>query len=68
MISGVARRTLNAKERQRFWFQTPSPSENRAQVIGSSQHRSNGYGKDRLQRKLSPFAAPPVCDRAENIP
>ena len=61
-------RTLNAKERQRLRFQTPSPAEYGAQVIGSSEHRSNGYGKDRLQRKLSPFAAPPVCDRAKNIP
>ena len=48
VIGGMARRTLNAKKRQRLRFQPPSPAENGAQVIGPSEHRRNRDGKNRL--------------------
>src|SRR6516162_6679503 len=68
VISGMTRRTLNAKQRQRLRLQPPPPAENSAQIVRPGKHRRNSDRKDRLQRKLPPLAAPPVRDCAQSIP
>jgi len=45
-----------------------APAEDGAQIVGAGQHGRNRDGENRLQPKLPPLTAPPVRNRAQNVP